>query len=391
MEDACRDPGKADAAPGFGDRRTRLRKARMIFNDNMRIPMKNVFKCMLLASAALIVVSCGPRDRASHLPGSHSAAYEVIVTASPEIWNGPLGDTLRNVMQAPVPMLNSYEPQFDILRIMPNQYSDYIKRHRNTIVLNVNPEYTEPRMVPEYDRYASPQMIIYLLGPDQATLAQYLHENAYYLRTIFNMAERDRFVSGARRSPSVTLQTQVKEKFGFDIGLLRGFTLGNSLDDFMWLRYEHPQSSQGVIIYTYPYGGPEDFTLEALMARRDQFTGLVPGEVDGSHMITYREMEPELTHLRIKGRYWAEMRGYWDVYKDFMGGPFVSYSTVDTESNRVVTLDFYVYSPSPYKPKRNLLRQLESIVHSVKFPSDGKVVQSDEPARSVEIEEITVE
>ena len=345
--------------------------------------MKNILRFMVITAAALVVVCCGSGDRKKFLPSAHSGPYEVLVITPPETWAGPLGDTLRAIMQMPMPMLSAYEPQFDLSRVMVKQYSDYIKRHRNTIIITVDPQYAEPGMVPEYNRYAAPQLILHLVGPDQAAITQYLHDNAFYLRQIFNMAERDRYIGDAHASPAVALEMQVEEKFGFDISLLRGFTLGNNLEDFMWLRYEHPQSSQGVVIYSYPYTGPEDFTVEALVERRNRFVGLIPGEVKGSHMITFREMMPELTHMRIRGRYWVEMRGFWDVYKDFMGGPFVSYSTLDEANGRVVCLDFYVYSPAPNKPKRNLLRQLESIVYTVRFPGDTQSAGNSMPADSI--------
>lgn len=61
------------------------------------------------------------------------------------------------------------------------------------------------------------------------------------------------------------------------------------------------------------------------------------------------------------------MRGFWDVEGDFMGGPFVSYTTVDTATDRVFTLDCYVYSPK--LPKRNYMREVEHLLHLVKFPA----------------------
>ena len=85
-------------------------------------------------------------------------------------------------------------------------------------------------------------------------------------------------------------------------------------------------------------------------------------------MITVPEYEPDLRHVRIEGRYWAEMRGFWDVENNFMGGPFISYSSVDIANRRVVTIDCYVFSPK--NPKRNLMRQLENLVYTVKFPGD---------------------
>ena len=88
-------------------------------------------------------------------------------------------------------------------------------------------------------------------------------------------------------------------------------------------------------------------------------------------MITSDAFEPGYRIFRLEGRLWCEMRGFWDVHGDFMGGPFVSFSTVDTATNRVFTLDCYVYAPDLNKPrKRNYLRGLEHLLYTVTFPAD---------------------
>ena len=70
------------------------------------------------------------------------------------------------------------------------------------------------------------------------------------------------------------------------------------------------------------------------------------------------------------GRLWCEMRGFWDVEGDFMGGPYVSFTTVDTERNRVFTLDGYVYAPDLQKPrKRNYVRGIEHLLYGIGFPA----------------------
>ena len=61
-----------------------------------------------------------------------------------------------------------------------------------------------------------------------------------------------------------------------------------------------------------------------------------------------------------------EARGLWGLFGhpgDLMGGPFVSYTLLDTVYNRVVTLDGFLYAPSD--PKRDLLRQVEAVLHSM--------------------------
>ena len=47
-------------------------------------------------------------------------------------------------------------------------------------------------------------------------------------------------------------------------------------------------------------------------------------------MITSDAFAPDYRLFRMEGRLWCELRGFWDVHGDFMGGPFVSYTTVDT-------------------------------------------------------------
>ena len=63
--------------------------------------------------------------------------------------------------------------------------------------------------------------------------------------------------------------------------------------------------------------------------------------------------------------YAVETRGLWNVVGDFMAGPFVSYSIVNPESDKIITAEGWVYYPN--KDKRDLLRQLESILYSLKF------------------------
>ncbi len=85
-------------------------------------------------------------------------------------------------------------------------------------------------------------------------------------------------------------------------------------------------------------------------------------------MTTSTVFAPQYHLLRLEGRLWFEMRGFWDVEGDFMGGPFVSYTTIDEGRNRVVTLDTYVFSPK--HPKRNYVRETEHLLHLIRFPAN---------------------
>ena len=111
-------------------------------------------------------------------------------------------------------------------------------------------------------------------------------------------------------------------------------------------------------------------TPEALLAARNKYAARIPGPSDGSWMTTSEVIPPAYRMFRLEGRLWCELRGFWDVKNDFMGGPFVSYTTVDTATNRVFTLDCYVYSPKLHK--RNFVRGVEHLLYTVTFPETEK-------------------
>lgn len=322
----------------------------------------------LLTLALLALASCG--ERKSTKPSSQGPPYEVIVVASDENWEGALGDTIKAVMQENIPVFNSAEPHYTLRRILPNNFKGVAAAHRNIVIVNVGEQYETPRMLAQYDVQTAPQLVVRLVGPDRESLTQYISDHRSDLIQVFEIAERDRDLALSRRAEDKILSQKVEEKFGFKITLAKGYLLRSEKPDFMWISREYPLSSQGLVIYSYPYTDRSDFSLDSLLSNRNRFVKLVPGPSEGSYMTTSPVFVPRLTHLRIHGRYWAEMRGFWDVENDFMGGPFVSYSTLDTENNRVVTIDCYVYSPDPTQMRRNLYRQMEHLIYSVSFPSN---------------------
>jgi hypothetical protein len=72
-------------------------------------------------------------------------------------------------------------------------------------------------------------------------------------------------------------------------------------------------------------------------------------------MSTEEMLKPEFREFEIGHRYFAQLRGLWKLENGFMGGPFISLSTVDG----------FVYAPGA--KKREFLRQVETILYSLKL------------------------
>ena len=325
-----------------------------------------LFLTIVAAGICQLLYSCDS-PTVTGKPAAIGAPYELLVLCSGDKWDSPLGDTVRSVLQCPVEGINGHEPHYNVLRITPGQFSGMMQRNRNVLNIAVSPDAKAAALNARYDTYATPQIIVTLSAPDDSTATAYVSEHAQELVAIFEIAERNRDLEANRKFGDNKLTEQIKETFGFEMPLSKGYKIRNTIPDkhFMWLSYEYPTASQGILIYSYPYSGLDDFSQGMLLARRNEFTALVPGENPGSYMTTADVYLPELTPMRINGRAWAELRGFWDVKGDFMGGPFVSYSTLDGERQRVVTVDFYLYSPN--KDKRNFLRSLEHVIFGVDF------------------------
>lgn len=341
--------------------------------------MKNPVR--LLISAALLF-ACGACDAFRTLSDRNASTslgkpYELIVVCAPQQWDGPVGETLRGLFTAPVEYVNQTEPIFDVLRVLPRGFTNMATRHRNILKVEIDPSLSEEqtRITAEYDWRAAPQIVLTLKGPSDAALLQYLAAHGKELVYVLEKAERDRAVDYAAHFQEKYVSQVIEETFGVRMTVPKGYVLAKSESDFLWARYEYPTASQGFCIYTYPYAGRESLSPGALLAARNRFVSRIPGPSDGSHMTTSDAFVPDLRMFRLEGRTWIEMRGFWDVAGDFMGGPFVSYSTVDEASNRIFTLDGYVYSPK--LNKRNFLRGVEHLLYLVEFPAADSAEATD--------------
>lgn len=329
--------------------------------------MKTFRRILLFSLVAASLIGCDAWRAltAEKMKSAQGRPYEVIVVAEQKEWTGPVGDTLRSILTAPVPYLNQTEPLFDVLRVRAQDVQGMIADHRNQLRVVVDPSLATASTAVQYDQTAAPQIILTLQGPTDEAIVDYLSTNREQLVYVLEKAERDRAVAAAESFGNPGIEAAIRKTFGVEMNVPKGYTLAVDEPDFLWARYEYPTSSQGFFIYSYPYEGPESLSEEALLAARNRFAARIPGPSDGSYMTTSEVFPPAYRCFRLEGRLWCELRGFWDVAGDFMGGPFVSFTTVDTTTNRVFTFDGYVYSPKVHK--RNFVRGVEHLLYTIRF------------------------
>ncbi|MEG1622367.1 MAG: DUF4837 family protein [Alistipes sp.] len=323
--------------------------------------------------AALFLGGCKAFRTASDTTrySAMGAPYELIVVCQQPQWEGALGDTLRSVLCAPVSYIDRTEPLFDVLHVTERGFSKLVIKHRNILQLRVDPALTASSVAVQYNVYASPQVVLTLQGPTITAIIDYLSANRVSLITVLEKAERDRAIDFAQSYSDPKMNKMIQEKFGVKMSVPKGYLLAKQTDDFMWFRYEYPAASQGFMLYSYPYTGEVSLTQAALEAARLKYAALIPGPSSGSYMTTSAIVPVQSAMMRINGRLWVVLRGFWDTEGDFMGGPFVSFSTLDQTTNRVITLDGYVFSPK--LGKRNFIRGVEHLVYLIHVPDVNEV------------------
>lgn len=342
--------------------------------------MKLISKIVTFALLLLLTVSCREfhtltKENKKPIQGS---AYEVLVVCDNREWEGTLGTELRTLLEQPIEMLNQKEPMFNVLRITQNDLRHLLVQHRNILKVVITDKVQQAQITAQYDVDAAPQTVLTFQAPTQQAAVEYLATNGDALLKVLEISERNRTLAYAEKHNVKVLNDLLHKEFDIDIKVPKGYELRSQSEDFLWASYEYPVASQGFFCYSYPYRGKGSLTVERLVAMRNNFAKRIPGPSDGSYMITVEQipdaegkgvlpLQPLYRTVVVNGKEWIEMRGFWDVENDYMGGPFVSYTTVNDATNEVFTIDCYVHSPK--YGKRNFLRPLEHLVYLISFPT----------------------
>lgn len=323
-------------------------------------------------SLLLVGTSCTDSKNASNLPRSVGNTSEVLVVLQNQLqWDDQVGQGIKKYLAQEQYGMPQVEPLFKLSHVTVANFSDLFKKHRNLLIVEIDPALTEPSMEVFNDKWASPQRIFIIKSPTATEFSKLIKDNQQLIIDNFGEAERERIMQVFNPTTRNDATDAVYKMFDLKMGIPSGFYVAKSVDGFMWLRKEVIEYSQGIFIITAPYKAEAQFSLESIVARTNRaLQQYVPGSSDDSYMIIDNTFVlPKATQVtNFPFEFTIETRGMWNVANDFMGGPFVSYTFVNQNNNQIVTLMGYIYYPN--KPKRDLLRQLEAVLYSA-TPADS--------------------
>ena len=329
--------------------------------------MKHIFiRILALMALAATLAGCKEGNKRSLLPNVSGKAGEVLVVIEREQWEGGLGVALREALASDTPYLAQREPLFNLTNVPPGSFNNMFKMHRNLLLVNIDPQNVTSGVVYKNNVWAQPQAVVQLNAVSAEEALELFQEASAVVPEFFEQAERDRIIANAKLYEESQLREPVEKITGGILHFPSGYRCRKFTDDFAWIADEKQYTNQTVLVYRYPVDGEDVFSLENIIARRNQvMQANVPGMFEGSYMTTSAAMEPTLRSLRYHGRDFVETRGFWEVQGDFMGGPFVSHSFYSRDGRSIIVLEAFVYAPR--YDKRQYLRQVEALLYSFEW------------------------
>lgn len=316
---------------------------------------KTHFLCLLLS---VILFSCFKKE--SNLPRKTTGKINTIsVVIDDQLWNGEIGDSIRNKFASPVIGLPEEEPLFTI-----NQYPVKLMEGFaiNTRAIIVVKKGLKKKFEIKNNQYATPQKVFHLSG---ATATEVLDLIEQHYQEMIELIEQGEIKESQRINKKLIASNSfIGRRFNIAIQIPSHFQLVMQKPNFVWLKKKIISGSSSLLLYQAPLKTITKERVElAILKMRDSIGQFIQGREPNTYMISETGYTPYFFKSKLDNRLAYETRGTWQLHNDYMSGPFINYTLVDTATNKVLVLEGFCYSPS--KDKRDVMHELEAIIHSV--------------------------
>jgi len=326
------------------------------------------YRFIILSAFLVFVYSCESKQKKYSKRSASGASGEILVVADKPLWEGAIGSTLRDIFQEPQYGLPQPEPKFDMVNLLPGAFTKLFKSHRNLFIINIDKKFKKPLVEAKRNVWSQPQMVVKISAANPKDIPDLIKENAEEYMEQFLANERIRVINAFDRTKSQKIINKLEKGYGLSLTIPTNFFIAKTTPDFAWVRHETKDLSLGITVHVANYKDTAVFNHDNIIELRNKLCKEhIPGPLDSSYMSTESDERYRAVSRKIDfaGHYAVETIGLWKTVKAFMAGPFVRYTILDEERNRVVTLEGFVYAPR--FEKRNYLRQVEAILHTLSF------------------------
>jgi hypothetical protein len=352
---------------------------------------------LLLVILALGILGCAQDSRMSQSFEADKIAFgkinQINIICDQAEWDGPIGDSLRFYYGSAYPILPQPEPIFDLRHMtMEDLRKDPLRKELRTFIVvadladkssetaalirqDIGSEKIEASVADNgygnsvaLNKWAKGQLIIYLFGQDQQKLVDNISNSYTAVAKRIHQADEEMIEATAFfNGENVSLAEEIQALMDVNMRIPEEFLPAIKESNMVWLRRETSDASSNIMLTKVPYVDQSQLSREGIKKIRDKIgKEYISSALPDTYMrINDVDLPLFVETTRLNGDYALEARGIWDIVNDFMGGSFISYLIYDPGKPELLFIDAFVHAPG--KDKRDMMQQLEYILHTAKY------------------------
>ena len=307
----------------------------------------------ILLVTIFLFISCSDNEQ-KLLPASSGNINNISVVTNDELWDGVVGEVIRENFGRPIYGLPQIEPVFSLSHIPSKVFSGFATKSRTILKVDIS----EKEGVFNFkNTYASPQRIIQITADSPNKIIEIINEN---LNSIYSAMYFNEIQEKQRRISKNLNQTEaIKNNTGVSLKFPSAYRVAKADTNFVWIRRDIKTGSVNLFIHRQT-----NLTKQSIIEKRDSISKIyIPGPVENTYMSTDLIYTPNTQEINVGGKQVFETRGLWEIEGQFMAGPFLNFQTKLGDDDFIM-LDGFVYSPG--STKREYIFELEAIMRSLK-------------------------
>ncbi|HJN53653.1 MAG TPA: DUF4837 family protein [Flavobacteriaceae bacterium] len=307
---------------------------------------------------ALALISC--KNDTKIVLASSGNLNEISIVVEDQLWEGSVGKALKSSLTKSIYGLPQHEPLFKLRQIPPRVFTGFVTKSRTIIKI----EHNKPKQTKLIaNQYAAPQTVVIISGMNRKEIIEEFKKHA---REIIYKIKAGEIKEKQRRIRKALSSSQVLDSiFKIKLDFPSIYRIARADRDFVWIRKDTKSGSVNLSVSQIPFKR-KPLDVSTIVATRDSVSKQkIPGPTENTYMSTDLQYRPVISQATIGSKKTIQTKGLWEVKKQFMGGPFINFSVVDSINNRILFFDGFVYSPGT--EKASYVFELEAIIKSLKI------------------------
>lgn len=294
---------------------------------------------------------------------AHSAGRvnTLTVVMDNHLWEGQLGNIVREALAANVAGLPQEEPLFTLKQMPETAFQGFAKKSRCYISFKQG---KNNHFAYAKNKFARPQLGVEITAiTEEELMANFLSKKKEIIKT-FKDLELNHKQSFFKNT--LDLST-LKQNLPYTLQVPKTYRVAKDTANFVWLRRDIPQGSLNLTFYEVPKSSFKDSLsmVQNIIAMRNEISGGNIPVNEGGKFITEAAFSPFFKTTEIQGFPAYETKGTWEVENMFMAGPFINYVINDREAEVFRVLEGFVFAPTI--TKRDYIFELEAILKTIQF------------------------